>query len=433
MRPRLAERQPQPGAPAPATPGQWCPAPIRAVLTYRQALGDVGVQREKSLIANCLSGLGHRLAALSTALFLFLLALPAAANALPCTAEVTARQVAATPGPPLRFGIGPLVQAGQSGGGPAPAVPEQPARTHAALARLRPPGGPFVLRLNRFFWSDGEAGFRRYLGLARRFARRGYLIELQVRYHPSPSQEGDLGAWRAHVREVVRRFGRIRAVIALQIANEVNLSFSPDSSDGAYERAPQALVSGVIAAKREVRQLGLRRLKIGFNWFWRLDGATERRFWNSLAEGGRPFARAIDWIGLDAYPGTVFPPVVRLGDERDAMVSALRSLRCYARLPGIPRSTPIKVEENGWPTQLPARGYEEQTNRLRRMVWAVHDYRGTFNVSDYRWFNLRDADSGAPALFQHFGLLESDYGVKPAFGVYRELVRRFSRTVRVRP
>ena len=105
---------------------------------------------------------------------------------------MTARQVEAKPGPALRFGIGPLVQAGQIGGAPAAAVPERPARTHAALARLRPPGGPFVLRLNRFFWSDGEAGFRRYLGLARRFARRGYLIELQVRYHPERRQEGDL-------------------------------------------------------------------------------------------------------------------------------------------------------------------------------------------------------------------------------------------------
>ena len=53
----------------------------------------------------------------------------------------------------------------------------------------------------------------------------------------------------------------------------------------------------------------------------------------------------------------------------------------------------MKVEENGWPTLLPARGYEEQASRLRRMVRAVHDFRGTYNVSDYRWFNLRDGDT----------------------------------------
>ena len=363
------------------------------------------------------------------------LALPASAHARPCTAELRAGQVEAKAGSsPLRFGIGPLVQAGQAGGGPATAVPERPDRTHAALARLRAPGRPFVLRLNRFFWSDREAGIRRYLGLARRFARRGYLIELQVRYHPDSSQEGDLRAWREHVREVVRRFGRIRAVIALQIANEVNISFSPDSSDGAYARAPAALVEGVIAAKREARRLHLSRLKVGFNWFWHLDDATESRFWGALRDrGGRRFAQAVDWIGLDAYPGTVFPVSVPVGGERDAIVSALSSLRCFARGPGIPASTPIKVEENGWPTLLPARGYDEQARRLRAMVRAVSDYRGTFNVTDYRWFNLRDADSTAPGLFQHFGLLDSGYRPKPAFSVYRGLVRALGGTARVRP
>ena len=326
---------------------------------------------------------------------------------------------------PLRFGIGPLPQAGQAGGGPAHAVPEQPGKTDAALARLRKPGSPFVLRLNRFFWSDGEAGFKRYLRLARRFGRLGYEIELQVRYHPSRAQEGDLAAWRAHVREVVSRFGAIRAVVSLQIANEVNLTFSPDSSDGAFDRAPEALVQGVVAAKREVRREHLsRRLKIGFNWFWRLDDATERRFWNALRDdGGRRFARAVDWIGLDAYPGTVYPPVVSEGGERAAIADALRSVRSFARVPGIPRSTPIHVEENGWPTLLPQRGYAEQARRLRRMVRAVSDLRGRYGVTDYRWFNLRDADSASNVLFQHFGLLESGYDPKPAFRAYRELVR----------
>jgi hypothetical protein len=91
------------------------------------------------------------------------------------------------------------------------------------------------------------------------------------------------------------------------------------------------------------------------------------------------------------------------------------------------------VEENGWPTLPPARGYAEQAQRLRRMVRAVHDYRGTFGVSDYRWFNLRDADSAAPTLFQHFGLLESDYDEKPAFSAYRALVRELGGKARVRP
>ena len=366
-----------------------------------------------------------------TAIVAALFASPAA-QAQQCTKELSAAAVAQKPAAKkLRFGLGPLVQAGQAGGGPAAAVPERPRETDRALAQLRAPGRPFVLRLNRFFWSDGEAGFRRYLGLARRFARLGYLVELQVRYHPSAAQDGDLAAWRAHVREVVRRFGRIRRVIALQIANEVNLTISPDSSDGAYKRAPEAVVQGVIAAKREVRRLRLTHLKIGFNWYWRLDPATEQRFWAGLKN--RTFARSVDWIGLDAYPGTVFPSVLPLARARDAIVTALSSIRCFARGAGIGRRVPIKVEENGWPTQPPARSEAEQAERLRAMAKAVSDYRGTYNVSDYRWFNLRDADSAAPTLFQHFGLLESDYDEKPAFSAYRALVRELGGKARVRP
>ena len=47
-----------------------------------------------------------------------------------------------------------------------------------------------------------------------------------------------------------------QAVVAIQVANEVNLTFSPDSSDGAYEGARQALVAGVIAAKDELAASG---------------------------------------------------------------------------------------------------------------------------------------------------------------------------------
>jgi hypothetical protein len=58
------------------------------------------------------------------------------------------------------------------------------------------------------------------------------------------------------------------------------------------------------------------------------------------------------------------------------------------------------------------------------MAQAVDDFRGAYNVSDYRWFNLRDADSSSPNFQQQFGLLRDDYGPKPAFASYRALVAR---------
>jgi hypothetical protein len=79
---------------------------------------------------------------------------------------------AAAAAPPLTFGITPAGEAGALGP-TVPPVPDDPPRTLAALQRLRPRGAPFVLRLNRFFWSDGQAGIDRFAALARRYTRAG--------------------------------------------------------------------------------------------------------------------------------------------------------------------------------------------------------------------------------------------------------------------
>src|SRR6185437_10426455 len=129
-------------------------------------------------------------------------------------------------------GINPAGEAGALGPRVEP-VPDDPPRTLAALERLAPPGRSLVVRLNRFFWSDGEAGIRRFLALKDRYASAGHPVELQLRYHPTPEQEGKVDEFVAWVRDVVRRFGPDPRVIALQVTNEVNLTFSPDSSDGA--------------------------------------------------------------------------------------------------------------------------------------------------------------------------------------------------------
>ena len=159
-----------------------------------------------------------------------------------------------------------------------------------------------------------------------------------------------------------------------------------------------------------------------------MDPANEESFWRSLRDrGGARFVRSLDWIGLDAYPGTVFPPVESgIDGYRDGMVNGISTLRCFARTPGIPESVPMKVEENGWPT-FPGRSRAMQAAVLEAMVNAVHDFRGTYNITDYRWFNLRDGDTSSPQPFQHFGLFDSGYVEKPAFAVYRRLVDRLAR------
>ena len=56
-----------------------------------------------------------------------------------------------------------------------------------------------------------------------------------------------------------------------------------------------------------------------------------------------------------------------------------------------------------------------------------------FGVSDYRWFNLRDADSAPPALFQHFGLLRVRLRPEAGLRGLPRLVRELGGKARVRP
>jgi hypothetical protein len=343
-----------------------------------------------------------------------------------CLGDPTAAGVPVQPGPRVRFGLTPAGVAGALGP-PVPVTPGTRAQTLDALARLRARGRPLVLRLNRFFWSLRRAGFRKFLRRATGYTRRGYLVELQLRYHPDARQEGRIGRWVRFVANVTRAFGRNPRVVGIQVANEVNLTFSPDSSDGAYEGARDALVRGVIAAGAVKRRRGYDQLEIGFNWFYRTDPGNERAFWEHLAAGGPAFRRAVEWVGLDAYPGTVFPPAEPPGGERDGMVAAMSQLReCFMPIAGLGRRIPIHVEENGWPTG-PGRSEQRQETALRDMIGAVHRFRGTYNVSDYRWFDLRDHNSSSANLQHHYGLMRDDYSAKPAFGAFRELIRRLAR------
>jgi hypothetical protein len=56
------------------------------------------------------------------------------------------------------------------------------------------------------------------------------------------------------------------------------------------------------------------------------------------------------------------------------------------------------------------------------MVSTVDEFRGTYNVADYRWFDLRDHNTSSSNFQHHYGLLRDDYSPKPAFAAYRDLV-----------
>jgi hypothetical protein len=364
------------------------------------------------------------------ALVLSLVALmaPAARAADPlCTATYSGARPRT--GPALRFGVDPGL-AGSAGGIQLPATPDDPARDLAGVKALRPPGRVLVVRLNRLFESDGEAGIARFAADAARYGRAGMEVEIQVRYHPSTAQNGDLAAWRQYVRRVVDVLGRIHGVVAMTITNEVNLAISPNTSDGSYQHAQDALITGIETARTQALHDHLPRLRFGFTYAYRFSPQGDTGFFSYLrSHGGRTFTRALGFVGVDFYPGTIYPPVMAPGDTyRTELAQAAGTVRnCLAPLGGIPASVPLWFTEIGVPVGVQSEA--GQGAALAELVRAAQAYSGTFGITDLRWFNLRDSVAEGPEgligpLFATDGLLRADYSPKPAFTSFRSLIAR---------
>ncbi|MFQ6331276.1 hypothetical protein ACLMAL_34795 [Nocardia sp. CWNU-33] len=332
-------------------------------------------------------------------------------------------------GTPVVWGIGPM----ESGGGGAqqttPFTPEDRERADQALRQLKPTGKPFVVRLNRMFSADGEDGIARYKALVDRYTALGLQVELQVRYHPEPADNGNIDKWLDYVRRAVDVFGANPGVTGLQITNEVNITISANTSDGYYLDAEQALVRGVIEAKKQARLRNYSQLGIGFNYAvlqpWLSFAGSTAGFWRDIgALGGAEFRDSVDWIGFDYYPQGRIPP--KLVDPYNSMVQAMALVRkCYLPLAGFAGRTPLHIDEVGWATGT--HGTEDaQRDALDAIVRAINDYRGNYGISEAYWFDLRDNNSSSPKYEDYYGLLRDDYTSKPAFDRYQQLVAEYS-------
>jgi hypothetical protein len=328
---------------------------------------------------------------------------------------------------PLVFGVYPGGAAGTVGpaGDTRPEVPEA---RRQALRRLRGGARPFVLHLYESYTrpSDAAAVPPWLATQIAGYTADGFHIELVLAYRPA-DPAGDVAGFTDFVRARVRQLAPDPGVASVQVTNEANVAGAPNAADGAYPGARDALVRGVIAAKDEARRRGRGGLRIGFNWAYQ-RGPGEAAFFSSLrAAGGSAFAHAVDWVGVDAYPGTWGPPLAA-GDPasavRSATLDAMRTLR-RTLLPraGLSRAR-LHFSESGYPTG-PGRSEAMQQTVLRAAVRAVADARVTYGVTDYRWFDLRDADTADTSFESHYGLTRDDYSPKPAFFAYRDLIARF--------
>jgi hypothetical protein len=337
------------------------------------------------------------------------------------------------PAHPIHFGITPRA-AGSVGGSQAQVAPEDEGQSLAALRDLRPPGRALVMRLNRLFWADGDEGIQRFAGYVDQYAAAGFEVESQVRYHPPEGKEGDIAAWEAYVRAVARELGKRPALTALSITNEANFSGSQNTSDGAYEGVVDALVRGIVVAREELDAMGRRDVRLGFSMMWRWTPESDRQFWEDIgakADATPGFRDAVDYVGLQIYPGLVWPPSPRPGVTAGAeTIEALTLLRrCYMPKAKLGDEVEVWVSENGYATNL-GRSEASQVRDLESTVRDVHQWSGELGITDYRYFNLRDNNSDGTDLFAAVGLLRDDYSRKPAFATFRNLMAELGTTER---
>jgi hypothetical protein len=328
------------------------------------------------------------------------------------------------PPQPVRFGVTPHATGNVL---PSPTRPERAGAALAALRELRPGRRQLVLRLNRMFMSQGEAGVHRFAGVVDRYAAAGFDSELQVRYQPPPHQEGSMVAWERYVRTAVRILGSRPSVKALTITNEGNFTATPNTSDGAYRGVRRAIVIGIPAARDELDRIGREDVELGFSVAWRWLPNSDVAFWREIgARGDAAFRRAVDYVGVQAYPHLVWPPVALPGRSAgEELIDALTLIRhCYMPMARLGADADLWVTENGYATNL-ARTERSQDLALASTLHLLHRYSGTLGISDYRWFNLRDDNSIGIDLFDAVGLLRDDYSRKPAFARLRSAIASF--------
>ncbi|MGH2919910.1 MAG: hypothetical protein ACRDLS_15115 [Solirubrobacteraceae bacterium] len=327
---------------------------------------------------------------------------------------------------PVVFGIYPGGAAGTVGADNA-TRPEVPALRRQALLRLRRPGRPFVVRIYNEYRGPSDADVLPpwLASQIAAYTLDGFKVELVLPYRPS-SPVGDVAGYVNFVRARVRQLGPNPNVTDLQVTNEANVNNAPNAADGAYPGAHDALVYGVMAAKAESRAGGFGQLRVGFSWADQ-SGPAERAFFATLgAKGGAAFANSVDWVGVDAYPGTwgpALPSGKLVAAVRKATVRTMRRLRVKLMPAAGLRAARIHFSEAGYPTG-PRRTTAMQKAVMRSAVRTVSKYRAKYGVTDFRWFDLRDANSSSPSFESQYGLMKDDYTPKPAFYTFRKLVSR---------
>jgi len=325
----------------------------------------------------------------------------------------------------LTFGIYPLSAAGTPFGlavGPE----DNYEKIQFALQGLRGHSKKLLPRNYLIYTKEWEV---KMLSNADRYLDAGLLGDLTIGcgdWTERQEQGIELDNWLAFIRKVIDRYGS--HITSLQITNEPNLSFM----EGSKPYILQALVEGVIAAKKEIREKNL-PIKIGFGSVPE-SLVSVPHFWENLAKaGGNEFIDSVDFVGHNFYVDVFEDQPLDLKEIAASVERTIRNLREKdLATAGIPVSIPIRVTENGWPTgKNPVanieRTYERQTEVIETIIRTIYNLRKELNISYYELFGLRDADSSKDDLFHQYGIMRDDYSPKPAYYTFKKLIQELGR------
>jgi hypothetical protein len=182
----------------------------------------------------------------------------------------------------------------------------------------------------------------------------------------------------------------------------------------------------VQAANGQASRPGFGHLRIGTNTT-PLFGPSAGFYLELVKLGGAALVDGLHYIGLDMFPD-VFRP---LGDKtiRTGTAGLLRYHRRDVLGPAGLGHLPLHITEHGWPTGRTDAGTTGVGNE--DVIESVLEQKDDLNIAAYELFSLRDADSSNPDLFHQFGIMTDAYHPKPAYGVFRDLLKRFPRRTRL--
>lgn len=248
------------------------------------------------------------------------------------------------------------------------------------------------------------------------YANENHRLDMVLCYRSSEYDEED---WKQAIIKIINRYKD--HLYSLQITEEPNLK-SAYAGDGSIENIEKALLSGVVAAKREIEKQHL-KIKVGFNAVPSFNPADN--FWNIIGSDDFKILReSIDYVGLDFFPD-VFRPVAADGQPNDLVNSVVNVLRHFRNVnlktAGISLSVPVHITENGWPTGE-NRTYERQAEVIEKVIKTISTVSDELNIDTYELFALRDTDTSNQNIFYQFGLLKDNYTPKPAFEMYKKVI-----------